>query len=325
MLEILFIGLVLIILYITYKWYRYCQLLPGNNGDKYVFITGCDTGFGFMLTKRLDSLGFKVFPGCLTERGMDNVKNQTSNNIIPVQIDVTKQASIDQAFTFVKSKLPPNKGLWGLVNNAGIAGAVGPVDWLSREDYDVCLAVNLFGMIDVTKTFLPLIRDYRGRIVNITSMMGRIAAAPCPYVVSKFGAEGYCDVLRRDLYYTGTTVHILEPGFFATNIAEPNSVNNSIRKTYENLPLETKEYYGQEYVDNMTDSVKRLLNHVTSTKTEKVVNAYVHALTAKYPKYRYVVGVDANTVFRMLWTVPEWLSDLIITCTRPKPKGHIKQ
>jgi len=87
-------------------------------------------------------------------------------------------------------------GLWGLVNNAGVSGATIPIEWLNLEDYKKCNAVNLYGMIDVSREFLPLVTIERGRIVNITSMMGRIAAVFSPYVVSKFGAEGFSDCLR---------------------------------------------------------------------------------------------------------------------------------
>lgn len=82
------------------------------------------------------------------------------------------------------------------MNNAGVPGAIGRTDWLTRADYERCLSVNLYGVIDVTRIFLPLVRRGKGRVVNISSMMGRIAAATAPYVVSKYGVEGFTDCLR---------------------------------------------------------------------------------------------------------------------------------
>ena len=90
----------------------------------------------------------------------------------------------------------PVAGLWGLVNNAGIAGASAPSEWLTSADWTQCLSINLFGVVNVTHAFLPLVREARGRVVNITSMMGRIAAAPAPYCVSKYGVEAFSDCLR---------------------------------------------------------------------------------------------------------------------------------
>ena len=87
-------------------------------------------------------------------------------------------------------------GLWGVVNNAGITGNLGPVEWLTRKDYQAAFEINTLGMVETTRIFLPLIIKEKGRIVNITSMMGRIAAANPTYIVSKFAAEGYSDVLR---------------------------------------------------------------------------------------------------------------------------------
>ena len=87
-------------------------------------------------------------------------------------------------------------GLWGIVNNAGIAGPIGPVQWLTREDYRSTFEINTLGIVETTRIFLPLVLKEKGRIVNITSMMGRIAAANSTYVVSKFAAEGYSDILR---------------------------------------------------------------------------------------------------------------------------------
>ena len=87
-------------------------------------------------------------------------------------------------------------GLWGLVNNAGISGPSVPAEWVQKEDYIKVLDVNTFGMIETTRIFLPLVVKVKGRVVNITSMLGRIGVGFAPYVVSKFAAEGYSDVLR---------------------------------------------------------------------------------------------------------------------------------
>ena len=87
-------------------------------------------------------------------------------------------------------------GLWGIVNNAGISGSVGVIEWLSRDDYRAAFEVNTLGMIETIRIFLPLVLKSKGRIVNMTSIMGRLAAITAPYVASKFAAEGYSDMLR---------------------------------------------------------------------------------------------------------------------------------
>ena len=64
-----------------------------------------------------------------------------------------------------------HSGLWGLVNNAGIV-IIGPIEWMPLEKSKHIADINLWGMIDVTKTFLPLVKKARGRVVNLSSMLG---------------------------------------------------------------------------------------------------------------------------------------------------------
>ena len=89
-------------------------------------------------------------------------------------------------------------GLWGLLNNAGkISRAVGPAEWLVKEDYEDLFAVNLLGVIDMTVTFLPLIKKAKGRIVNTSSMAGRVSfAETAPYSITKYGVEAFSDSIR---------------------------------------------------------------------------------------------------------------------------------
>jgi len=93
--------------------------------------------------------------------------------------------------------LPCTAGLWGLMNNAGALAAFGLAEWMTVDDYRRQCDVNLFGLIDVTLTFLPLVRKTRGRVVNVSSLTGRLAlSAFATYSVSKFGVEAFSDTLR---------------------------------------------------------------------------------------------------------------------------------
>ena len=106
MLEII---IVLVIFYITVNYYRRSQMLE-NYGGRHVMITGCDTGFGNMLAKRLDSMGFSVFAGCLTEKGGDDLQRSCSNKVKIITLDVTSTESVQNACNIVKAAMPPNKG-----------------------------------------------------------------------------------------------------------------------------------------------------------------------------------------------------------------------
>lgn len=87
-------------------------------------------------------------------------------------------------------------GLWAVVNNAGVAGSVAPIEWQTEDDFRKTLDVNLFGVIFVTKAFLPMVRRERGRVVNMASIMGRFSMSTGPYGASKYGVEGFSDQLR---------------------------------------------------------------------------------------------------------------------------------
>lgn len=105
-----------------------------------------------------------------------------------------------------------SSGLWGVVNNAGILGGLGPLEMLTIAHVEECVDVNLYGMIRVTKAFLPLLRKSRGRIVNASSMVGRSAFSFLPYSVSKYGVEAFSDRLR---YYYVMFTH------YASRIRHP--------------------------------------------------------------------------------------------------------
>lgn len=89
-------------------------------------------------------------------------------------------------------------GLWGLVNNAGIMGPSAPTDWLDIEHFREPIEVNLIGLINVTINMLPMIKKAKGRIVNVSSVGGRLAFSGGGYFPSKFGVEGFNDSLRYD-------------------------------------------------------------------------------------------------------------------------------
>lgn len=312
------VGLLLLILIL--KWIKRNLKLPDVKG-RYVLITGCDSGFGKLLVRRLDTLGINVFAGCYTTKALEEYR-KASTTITAVSLDVTDKGSIQKAYLVVKEHLPENTGLWALVNNAGTMGHFGPVTWLSEEDYQRPLSVNLFGMVRMSCTFLPLVLKSRGRIVNMTSGSGKLAATNVgPYSMSKFAAEGYSDTLRRELYRTGVTVHIIEPGCFSTGFTDMPAIKETIHRNFDKLDDATKEFYGAGYAEKINTIFEDTIQTFESPKLHTVVDAYEHAITAKYPMIRYVVGVDSNILIFLNTYFPEWVMDFIACATLPTPEG----
>ncbi|NWZ59089.1 RDH7 dehydrogenase, partial [Haliaeetus albicilla] len=214
--------------------------------DKHVFITGCDSGFGNLLARRLAHRGYRVLAACLTQKGADSLQRGCSGHLRTTLLDVTRSDSIRQAVEWVRAEVG-EKGLFGLVNNAGVANPIGPTEWMRMEDYRQVMAVNAFGAIEVTLQFLPLLKRARGRVVNTSSVLGRLSANGGGYCISKYCIEAFSDSLRRDMYHFGVKVSIVEPGFFKTAVTNLESIEASLRQLWDRLAPETRLSYGEDF------------------------------------------------------------------------------
>ncbi|XP_075447564.1 retinol dehydrogenase 7-like [Ascaphus truei] len=308
--------LVLLALIFLYRWHRGRQTLQ-NLSDKYVLITGCDTGFGNLLAKQLDRRGLRVLATCLTEKGAEDLKKETSSRLQTVILDVTDSQSVSSAAKWVTSTVG-DAGLWGLVNNAGFAIAVGPNEWQKKEDFAKVLDVNLLGMIDVTLNLLHLIRKAQGRIVNVSSMAGRLSIAGGGYCISKFGVEAFSDSLRREFCDFGVKVSIIEPGVFRTAMAVSESHKKYLKRLWENLPAEVKKDYGEQYYQNWVQNLDNVVETANS-KLYKVTDCMEHALIAVYPWTRYSAGWDCKLFYIPVSYLPTILSDYVLCRAAPKP------
>lgn len=262
-------------------------------GSKAVLVTGCDSGFGFSLAKHLHSKGFLVFAGCLMkDKGHDGVKeldSLKSDRLRTVQLNVCKSEEVEKVVETIRSSLQdPEKGLWGLVNNAGIS-TFGDVEFTSMETYKEVAEVNLWGTVRVTKSFLPLIRRAKGRVVNVSSIMGRLAnVSRSPYCITKFGVEAFSDCLRYEMHPLGVKVSVVEPGNFivATSLYSPERIRAIATKMWEQVPETVRQDYGRKYFDEMVARMENFCNS-GSTDTSPVINAVTHALTSTTPYTRY--------------------------------------
>ncbi|XP_069345793.1 17-beta-hydroxysteroid dehydrogenase type 6-like isoform X1 [Eulemur rufifrons] len=307
---------VLMGLYYLVRWYRERQVVS-HLRDKYVFITGCDSGFGNLLARQLDMHGLRVLAACLTEKGAEELRTQTSDRLETVILDVTNTESITAATQWVKERVG-DRGLWGLVNNAGIIAPVTYCEWQKIEDSVNTLKVNLIGVIQVTLSMLPLVRRARGRIVNVSSFLGRLASTAGIYCCSKYGVEAFSDILRRELRHFGVKISIIEPGYFKTGMTEVKKSLGKVKQAWEEAPVHIKESYGQQFFDAFYDGVKQGLLGC-STNLNHVTDCMEHALTSVHPRTRYSAGWDAQFYFIPLSYLPTSLADYILTRSWPKP------
>ncbi|HXV87020.1 MAG TPA: SDR family oxidoreductase [Gemmatimonadales bacterium] len=179
-----------------------------------ILITGASSGIGAALTRRLSRAGFVVF-GTIRKPADAAVVERDGG--VPVVMDVTQDGTIAAARGAVEHSLA-GRPLVALVNNAGIAVA-GPLEHLPLGELRRVLETNVVGVIAVTQAFLPLLRRTPGRVVNISSISGRMALPfGGPYAASKFALEALSDSLRRELIPSGIKVVVVQPGSILTPI-----------------------------------------------------------------------------------------------------------
>ncbi len=280
-----------------------------------VVVTGASTGIGRATALRLDRLGFQVFAGVRKEADGQSLKAEASGRLSPLMLDVTDESSIASAARAV-SKVVGERGLAGLVNNAGVT-VPGPIEFLPVEDIRRQIDVNVIGQIAVTQAFLLMIRQGRGRIVNIGSIGGRMATPFLgAYAASKFAMEAITDALRMELRPWKIPVSIIEPGGVDTPLWQRGQT--AADELQEKMPEDAGVLYG-EAMDAMRKAADKFASR--AIPPEAVAKVVVKALRAKRPKTRYLVGTDARIMAALVKVIPDGLRDAIGTSQMGLPKN----
>jgi len=292
------------IVFIVVIWVR--RLFYLSSVNKVVFISGCDSGFGKLAAIQLSRKGCTILAACLTKDGIQSLKAEKLANLIPIQLDITNSESINNAIK-ITNEYCEGKGLWALINNAGIASA-GVFDLTDMKVYRDILEVNFFGHVEVTQGLLPLLKKSKGRIITTASILGRGFGLPGsgPYIASKRAIEAFNDCLRLELKPWGVSAIVIEPGFMNTPIVE-NSIQ-SHTELRRNISKEKLEEYGEVFFNEVDKGFKILPKLLGNPQL--VCDAYIHAALAVYPKQRYLVGIDAWLIFSWLALIPSFMADL---------------
>ncbi len=271
-----------------------------------VLITGASTGIGHACALELDRRGWRVFAGVRQPDAADALRQAATGRLTPINLDVTEPGSIAAAAAAI-TKTVGETGLTGLVNNAGI-GVSGPLELLPIDDLRRQFEVNVLGTVAVTQAFLPLLRATRGRIVNISSISGRIALPGVgPYSASKFALEALTDSLRMELQPWGIQVISIQPGSIATPIWPKTLADNRRQRRQYSPQAET--LYGQK-MDELLAATEKAARR--GLPPERVAQTVAQALTTARPKTRYLVGLDAQLGALLARWLPDRLRDWLI-------------
>ena len=253
--------------------------------NKTILLTGCSSGLGRHAAFVLAENGYVVLATVRKPTDADSLRNELAvrrrghaggaaaiRDVIPLTMDVTDDASVAAAAETTRALLAERSlALAGVVNNAGVLVAKHVLD-ATVEDYQWNFDVNVFGVVRVTRTFLPLVLKQTGaggRLVNIGSVAGKIAGNEQPYSATKHALEAMSDAWRRELQGKRVSVSLVEPGFVASKMCADAKCETS--------------------------------------GLDEVSGAILHAVSAPYPKTRYPV---ASVIVMPSW-VATWLVSVL--------------
>ena len=242
--------------------------------QKAVLVTGASSGIGLTITETLSSNGFYVYAGA--RKAEDLARLDAMENVSSVRLDVTVQEDIDAAAEFVKTQ---GRGLWGVVNNAGIA-LYSPLSTGPESELKLTFDVNVYGPFRVNQAFLPMLIESGGRTTVISSISGFIPGSSGSYSMSKFAVEGYTDTLANELASTPVHVSAVEPGGFKSNIVENLKERAVARAKAGELEL------SEEVRARLEESVA---SRQTMKEPDEVAQAVLELMTTDTPKRRYMV------------------------------------
>lgn len=268
-----------------------------------VLITGCSTGIGQACALDLAARGWRVLAGVRNQQDGERITQQALGDLQPILLDVTDGSMIRAAVQRLEA-VQGSAGLDGLVNNAGIV-VPGPLELLATEDLRRQLQVNVLGTHALTAAMLPLVRQARGRIVLMGSITGRITPPHYgAYAASKHALEAMADAWRVEL----------RPWRLAVSIVQPDNVDTPIWNKLD----QSVEALGNRSAQSTVDMYQRSMQKVrtsglrmgrTGMPTARVVRAVRHALSARWPRARYPVGLRTRLAFWGAANLPAWIMD----------------
>jgi NAD(P)-dependent dehydrogenase (short-subunit alcohol dehydrogenase family) len=279
-------------------------MTTSSETQELVVVTGASTGMGAATARELARRGFHVLAG--VRRASDG-HALMATGIEPVILDITNADHIGALVARITSD-PQRRSLRALVNNAGIPLA-GPVEVVPLQDWRQVLEVNVIGQVAITQALLPALVRSKGRIVNITSMNGKISMAGYgAYASSKFAMEAVSDALRNELAPSGVSVVVVEPGGVQTEMAGTGLA--AIDRLAQQMTPEQNARYG--------DLVQAIPAHVAAftkagVSAEVAAGTIAKAVTARRPRTRYTIGATASILIRLTRFLPARMVDRMTT------------
>jgi NAD(P)-dependent dehydrogenase (short-subunit alcohol dehydrogenase family) len=262
-------------------------------------VTGASGGIGLATVSALVEGGFSVWAATRTEEAALRLHSRFARRVRTVAFDLTNDAEVQRAAARITAGGP----LFGLVNNAG-AALPGPLEYVSIEQFQRQLDINLTGQLRTSQALLPALRAGTAVwgtawIIMMGSLDGRVVGPLFgPYAASKHALVGLSDALRSELHPARIRVSLLEPGVINTVIWRRGLA--VLSEVQESLPGRGGPYR------SIMDFAQRHIPSITShgAPPDRVAQAVVHSLNHPRPSPRRVVGTDANLTAILLHLLP---------------------
>jgi NADP-dependent 3-hydroxy acid dehydrogenase YdfG len=243
------------------------------------FITGASTGFGRLLAEATLRAGNKVVATARKPEQIANFGYHYADRCLVLPLDVTNQAQIDSA---VEQALAKFGRVDVLVNNAGY-GVAGAIEEVSETEFMPMFETNVFGLLQVTRAFLPHLRKQRsGHILNLSSIGGVVAGPGIGfYNATKFAVEGISEALAAELAPLGIRVTIIEPGPFRTDFLGRSGVLAATRiADYDSTAGNMRNYFAENDGKQRGDPLR-------------AVHTMMQVVESSEPPLRLLLGVSA--------------------------------
>ncbi|MFL6410139.1 MAG: SDR family oxidoreductase [Nitrososphaeraceae archaeon] len=264
--------------------------------EKVALVTGSSTGIGFETSIIFARNGFHTYATMRKLEGgkSENITNVAKNENIPLQVihlDVDSDHSVLDA---VNTIMRERGQIDIVINNAGYALA-GPFEETSMEEIRAQFETNFFGAVRVMQAVIPIMRDQKsGKIVNITSMGGRIAVPlDSVYHGTKFALEGLSESLQYELASFGIKIILIEPGAVGSNFWKNLKIASKTLNHDDNNNNNSYSPY-QQIVNNVSESFRKMEQN--TTPPSEVAKVILQAVQASSPDFRYIVGKDAAMI-----------------------------
>jgi NAD(P)-dependent dehydrogenase (short-subunit alcohol dehydrogenase family) len=258
-----------------------------NPEQKAVLVTGASSGLGRVMAEAMAAKGYFVYAGA--RKDADLAELNAIENIQGIRLDVNKQDQIDAA---VKTIREGGRGLYGLVNNAGVV-VVGSLIEIDEEDFDFQMNVNIYGVYRITKAFAPLIIESKGRISVIGSISGTLSDATWgPYSMTKFAMEAYADALADEMKQFDVRVSLIEPGAYRSNIG---------KSALERMEQKDQSPADSQFARQMKENISWLAHFENDAgDPTEVAEAVMKSLFDENPKPRYMIVPNKEQAY---WTI----------------------